>query len=176
MKPQADRAREGRANPKGIPYLYVAKHRQTAISEVRPWLGSLVSVADFETVRDLVVLILATEEEPKRRPRGAIPDSERDAVVWSRIDDAFSEPVVPSDDLADYAPTQTIAEFFKLNGFDGISYRSAFGGLNIVIFDMAAVRLISCTLYQVTDIQISFGPSGKSHFHSDPSWMRVGIG
>lgn len=36
MKPLRDRAREGRANPKGIPYLYVSTHRETALAEVRP--------------------------------------------------------------------------------------------------------------------------------------------
>lgn len=44
MKPLKDRAREGRANPKGIPYLYLATAKETALAEVRPWVGSKVSV------------------------------------------------------------------------------------------------------------------------------------
>src|SRR5258708_31702309 len=43
MKPLRDRAREGRANPKGIPYLYLATDQDTAVAERRPWGGSDVS-------------------------------------------------------------------------------------------------------------------------------------
>src|SRR6202022_2082120 len=44
--------------------------------------------------------------------------------VWTRIDQAFSEPVRHSDDHADYVPTQILAECFKKEGYDGIFYRS----------------------------------------------------
>ena len=43
MVPLPEKAIEGRANPKGIPYLYLATHRETALAEVRPWIGSDVS-------------------------------------------------------------------------------------------------------------------------------------
>ena len=49
MAPLKDRAREGRANPKGIPYLYMANRKETVMSEVRPWLGSSVSLAQFKS-------------------------------------------------------------------------------------------------------------------------------
>jgi hypothetical protein len=45
MYPLEYAANEGRANPKGIPYLYLATSKETAMSEVRPWMGSEVSVA-----------------------------------------------------------------------------------------------------------------------------------
>lgn len=45
IKPLTNSAIEGRANPKGIPVLYAANRMKTAISEVRPWVGSLVSCA-----------------------------------------------------------------------------------------------------------------------------------
>ncbi len=56
MKPLKDRAPEGRINPKGIPCLYLATERDTALSEVRPWIGSLNSVGQFKTSRNLVVI------------------------------------------------------------------------------------------------------------------------
>jgi RES domain len=52
MMPRADRATEGRVNPKGIPCLYMASHEETAIAEVRPWIGSFVSVAIFAILRE----------------------------------------------------------------------------------------------------------------------------
>src|SRR3546814_9987253 len=48
MRPLADRATEGRANPKGIPMLYLCSSKDAAMSEVRPWLGSMVSLGHFE--------------------------------------------------------------------------------------------------------------------------------
>lgn len=53
MKPLLDRAREGRANPTGIPVLYVGTTVITAISEVRPWVGTDVSVAMCKLRRPL---------------------------------------------------------------------------------------------------------------------------
>lgn len=44
MVPRPDRATEGRANAKGIPCLYLSTDRDTAMAEVRPWIGSYVSV------------------------------------------------------------------------------------------------------------------------------------
>ena len=54
MKPLRNRACEGRANPRGIPYLYLSNRKETALTEVRPWLTSLISIAQFKTVRDLL--------------------------------------------------------------------------------------------------------------------------
>ena len=59
MKPRSDRAREGRGNPAGISMLYLASSVQTAVSEVRPWVGSEVSVAQFEVSRDVKVIYLS---------------------------------------------------------------------------------------------------------------------
>jgi len=45
MKPIIHSAAEGRANPKGIPYLYVATDKETAMSE---WSGNLNSYKEFK--------------------------------------------------------------------------------------------------------------------------------
>jgi hypothetical protein len=56
MKPRADRANEGRVNPKGIPCLYCSTEMETAMTEVRPWIGSYVSVGEFEVQIDLTCI------------------------------------------------------------------------------------------------------------------------
>jgi len=56
MKPRPDRASEGRVNPKGISCLYLATTKETAISEVRPWVGSHVSIGVFKLLRQLSVI------------------------------------------------------------------------------------------------------------------------
>ena len=56
MKPIPNWQSEGRANPRGIPYLYMANTRDTALSEVRPWIGASISVSQLRIVRDLKVI------------------------------------------------------------------------------------------------------------------------
>jgi hypothetical protein len=157
MKPQRNRAKEGRANAKGIPYLYTATKKETAISEVRPWIGSIVSVAQLRVCRDLRLINCTTDD------RGTIyyfeePEpEEREKQVWRDVDEAFSRPVAPADDVADYATTQIIAEQFRQAGYDGLGYRSSLGpGHNIVLFDIDAANVISCQLVQIKKIALEF--------------------
>ena len=157
MKPLRDRASEGRANPKGIPHLYLATTKETAMSEVRPWTGSYISLAQFKLLRRLEIidcshnqghLIYLEEPSPE--------DIEK--AVWSHIDQAFASPMIDSDNMADYAATQIIAELFKRENFDGIAYRSNLGenGYNIALFDIDAAELINCRLHQVNAVKMKF--------------------
>lgn len=159
MKPRAECAVEGRANHKGIPCLYLATERETALAEARPWIGSVISVARFGIMRDLKVINCTNHkgsgsniiyfEEP--------PSKEREERVWRDIDMAFAEPVNRSDDVADYAPTQIIAEYFKSKGFDGIAYRSSMGGgHNIALFDINVTESIHGSLFKVEAIKFDF--------------------
>ena len=123
MKPLSDRAFEGRVNPKGIPCLYLSDDMDTAMTEVRPWIGSHVSLARFVISRDLVVVDCSgdTQIPDLGYVGGAEPDpANRDQTVWWSINEAFSEPVTRSDDVADYAPTQVLAETFRSAGADGL--------------------------------------------------------
>ena len=61
MKPLPNAPTEGRVNPAGIPVLYMATNRRTAISEVRPWIGHSVSVAQFRIRRRLKAVDLSKE-------------------------------------------------------------------------------------------------------------------
>lgn len=56
MMPPSDCACEGRVNPKGIPCLYCSTDRDTAMAEIRPWIGSYVSVAQVVMLRELSVV------------------------------------------------------------------------------------------------------------------------
>jgi len=165
MKPPLEwvldgRAPEGRINPKGIPFLYAATHMRTAIGEVRPSLGDLVSVAELRTSRDIRLINCTTDEGKIRtiiyfKEPGA---EQKRLAVWRDIDRAFSRPVTASDDRADYAATQFIAEVFRRHGFDGIAYRSSFGpGHNIALFDLDAADVAADPeLVEVTDLCLKY--------------------
>lgn len=172
MKPLRDRAREGRANPKGIPYLYLSNDKDTALAEVRPWLESLVSLAQFRTLRELTIVDCSTDQRPKRRMSTAEPfvivrPEEWDIAVWYDIGHGFSTPVTVDDDVASYAATQIIAEFFRSEGFDGVAYESALGtGHNLALFDLDAVELLNCGLYKLSKVAFEFEQAANTYFVS----------
>jgi hypothetical protein len=166
MKPLAHSAREGRVNPKGIPCLYLATDKDTAMAEVRPWLGLYVSVGQFRTLKELMIVDCSVShaslqdwyfEEPNPK--------DREKAVWAALDRAFSEPVNADDSIAEYAPTQVVAEVFRADGCDGVLYKSLLGkGLNIALFDAGAADLVNCFLYEPKAIAFTFEQIANPYF------------
>jgi hypothetical protein len=185
MKPSPEKANEGRVNPKGIPYLYLSTDEKTAVSEVRPWVGSYVTVAEFETCRDLKVVdcsrcdidpIDTTVRDLDMLWKLEPPEPEEATKIVCRwIDMAFSKPVDRDESLAGYVSTQIIAELFKTNGFDGIKYNSLFnGGKNIALFDIDSLkqRENSAKVIQITKMDLDFKqvhPFPFKKINADPS-------
>ena len=63
-----------------------------------------------------------------------------------------------------------IAELFKNEGFDGIAYKSAFGGkgYNTVLFNLAEAELTSCALFEAKSLKFRFEET------DNPYWMESG--
>jgi len=163
MKPVSSMVNDGRANPKGMAFLYLASKKETAMAEVRPWIGSPISLGHFKINRDIKIVdcSLYHGEQPfyfnVQKPEEEPDQDFINKAVWTHIDNAFSQPVEMSQSAIQYIPTQIIAELFKANGFDGIVYRSKFSdGYNIVLFDMNVADLVSCCLYEVEKINFDF--------------------
>lgn len=162
MKPVAGTATEGRANPKGKPFLYVATNPDTAMSEVRPHLSSPISLAKLQICRALRIV------DCTMRQRLAIDESKNDKeasrrehyerMLWSDIDHAFSLPINQSDSAADYTPTQVISECIGADGYDGIKYRSGYRayGHNIVLFNPLDAEIINVKLMRAYCINMTF--------------------
>jgi hypothetical protein len=170
MKPISNWQSEGRANPRGIPYLYLATTRDTALAEVRPWIGATISLAQFKVRRDLNVIDCSRHHKEggwadligdHKRPR--------EDGIWTAIDGAFATPVSREDEGKEYIPTQIIAELFKSEGFDGIVYKSLLSedGFNIALFKLAVAGLVQCGLYKATSINFGFQDTGTQYFVSD---------
>jgi hypothetical protein len=175
MKPRPNRATEGRANPAGISVLYLGTTEQTAISEVRPWIGASLSVAQFKTLKQLKAIDLSRGHGKSSffsvmhrfMNDGEQPTAEeKEKAVWIDIDNAFSRPVTLSDDKADYVPTQILAEFFRNAGYDAIIYKSQFGekGYNVALFNVDDADAINCAPYDVTEIEVKFKVAGDHWF------------
>ncbi len=157
--PPSELAQAGRANPIGIPYLYVASDPETAIAECRPHKGDNVSVATFQARESLTFVDL-------RNPRRSIsPFSVEDSFLSKlfadigylcRLGEELSKAILPRNAQLEYLPSQLLCELIKNSGFDGVIYKSSVGsGDNYAIYleDKVAGSLVHS--YQVTDTRIS---------------------
>ena len=140
--PPPNKAREGRANPRGISYLYLSCDEDTAISEIRPYLNKQVTIATFKLVEDVLLVDASTDPslfnvvEIIGREKKLSPEN-REKLTWAYINSDFSIPIAPEDNHCDYVPTQYLSELFKNKGYDGVIYRSSLNkkGCNVVLFD-----------------------------------------
>lgn len=157
MKPLSNSASEGRANPKGMPYLYVATDKETAMSEVRPSLGAILSVGEFKPTRELKVINFSVHQGKMKFFLQEPDETKRDEVVWTHMDNAFSIPTSNNDIHSDYVPTQIIAELIKSLGYDGIAYKSSLAsGHNIALFDLESATISECNIYKVNKVNYGF--------------------
>lgn len=173
MCPLPYMATEGRANPKGIPVLYLATDKETSMGEVRPWVGSEISVAQFRVLKNLKLIDCSLNHSSGDPFYYNVETSdfyepveiEREKAVWTHIDKAFSEPVIANENQAYYVPTQIIAELFRRNGLDGVVYKSLLGkGFNVALFDINTAELINCNLFVLQKISFEFVQAGNPYF------------
>lgn len=175
MKPVPTWETEGRANPRGIPYLYISTTRETALAEVRPWIGSKISVAQFQTTRDMNLIDCSKYHSKVDIGKLLDNSSTHEDGVWLAIDQAFARPVSRGDESSQYIPTQIIAEMFKHDGYDGIAYKSLLtnDGFNVALFNISDAEPINCTLYKTESIRHEFEPAGPEYFVQAPQISRA---
>lgn len=168
MKPIPLKGYEGRANPKGISYLYLASDENTSMSELRPHIGEYISSAQFKVNKNL--RLIDCYSVPKHYSHLQCifntPTSQEDIgyAVWSMINDAFTKPIKNNDSSSDYVPTQILAEFFKSEGFDGVCFKSSMGtGYNFVLFSLEIADLINCTVMETKSVLYGFSECGNRY-------------
>jgi hypothetical protein len=152
-------ASHGRANPAGIPYLYLGSTQGTAISEIRPHTGEVACVADFRTPsglklvdlrspRKMVSPFLLEDAEDIGRMRSDLPFLER-------LGDELTRPVAPQSAAIDYTPSQYLCEFIKRCGYDGVIYRSSVSeGMNLALFNPAKADPGEVVRYRVSRVSV----------------------
>ncbi len=153
--PKKEYAFEGRLNPKGILVFYSSMSKETAMSELRPWVNSKITVGTFKTNVDIEAIDLTAD------PYHSYPEDNSDEwkekVVWGDINYGFSEPVINTEVSAEYVPTQILAEFFRKNGFRAIIHKSSLGeNKNIVFFKNEYLELISKEVKRVESVKYEF--------------------
>lgn len=160
--PPCDYAKEGRANPKGISYLYTAQDIKTAILEMRPQMQKMYNIATVELIKDARIFDFTYSP-------AEIQNGEYSIVAeLHRISEEFSKPNFG--DALEYVPTQFICEFIKHLGYDGIKYKSAVSntGTNILFFDVnessRAYDITGSKVYVVDSLDVNISqliPDGE---------------
>ena len=161
MKPIPFKSAEGRANPKGISYLYLSSDENTSAAELRPNLGQNLSSAKFRINKDLYLVNCYSVNRHYNHIECIFnPPQSQDEIsnaIWSMINNAFTKPVTNNDAASDYVPTQFLAEFFRSEGFDGICCKSGQGdGYNYILFNLDNADMISCTVLETKLIRYDF--------------------
>ncbi len=136
-------ATAGRANPMGIPHLYVSFEEPTCVHECRAPIHSFVTVAKFEVNQPLVVLNLGRRAtlNPFKYEDEELAEGLDYSRLLRRLGNELSRPVRASDSQLEYVPTQYLSDFVKSLGYDGIRYSSSLRreGSNVVLFDRECI-------------------------------------
>jgi hypothetical protein len=160
--PPREKTRPGRANAEGEICLYTADQEPTAIAEVRPWRGLLVSVVDMTLARTLRLVDLSKIPPPSNPFIDEAPQYERELEdLLMTFGGELGRPLRRADDPRDYMPCQKLVRHIRESGlYDGIRYPSAMvnGGTNVVLFNPMSAQIGPSKLIEVREMAISYDP------------------
>lgn len=148
----------GRANPRGIPYLYLCSDEETTYSEVRAVQLDRLCIGRFLIKKDLAIVDFNTEISLY-----LAYDMGNDLAIViagkkiiTAIQKDMSRPLRRYDSELDYIPTQLICEYCKIKGADGICFESTLhkGGKNYVLFDSTSAKCTKVYYREVKEILI----------------------
>jgi hypothetical protein len=150
--PPPHKARAGRANPPGIPHLYVASDAGTGVAEIGAEPGDWVTIATVEIQCDSLPVLDLTRDVRVVDPFGH--DDLHEALMLRELLQVFSyelsRPVRSTDHEIDYVVTQFLSEYFRAHGFGGIVYSSSVAdGTNAVFFDPSIGEVSNCVQREV---------------------------
>lgn len=157
--PPKETSSAGRANPIGIPYLYLSDNNETILYEVRASYLDEVSVASFmlkEDVQTEIIISDFTETPTLYHPNG-VNKRIKSTLLKELISRDLSKPMRRYDSELDYIPTQFICEFIKtFTNVNGIKFRSSLHntGNNLVIFNQNIMNCIDVTKVRVSRVNI----------------------
>ncbi len=156
--PPLNNTRNSRMSPVGISFFYGGNDSSTCIHEIRPSVGEIVMVAEFEVIRELTILTFPQNiglSRSKYDPDYVYSYDEFFLPFLEHFISDISRPIRDTDSDVEYVPGQVFTEFIKTFNFDwaftnagsdksendpvflnGLSFPSSLkiGGQNIVLF------------------------------------------
>ena len=135
MFPREDGGNEGRMNPKGMSFFYMAIDDITAMTEVKAINSDQITLFKLKLNKKFKIIDLS-----KRKGNARLMERDMDDEYYEIFKDLISillsKPMSNSDHKAVYIPTQILASRICYKDFDGISYTSSVGnGNNVVLFN-----------------------------------------
>lgn len=162
--PQPLNATAGRANPAGIPFLYLCDNKETVLYEIRASYLDEISIGTFGVNPSVCneVDIADFTENPSIFCQGEnvneVANIIKEKLLKNLISSDLSKPMRRYDSEIDYIPTQFICEFIKnFSGIQGIKFKSSLHseGNNIVVFDQNIMLCESVEKVKVSNVLIS---------------------
>lgn len=150
-RPPSHLTLSGRANPKGIPYLYLASDYLTSIHEIRPKTTEYVTVGKFKVINDLRIFDLSNPSIYDPFLCGEKLTHIITLLSFFRmLGHELSKPINLKEKDLHYIPTQFLCEFIKHAGYDGVAYKSHVGsGENIALFKDEKLKCTRSVLYSI---------------------------
>ena len=151
----------GRANPMGIPFLYLSDNEETILYEIRATYLDEVSVAKFilkDNLEKDIIISDFTETQTLYHPN-EVNKKIKATLLKQLISRDLSKPMRRYDSELDYIPTQFICEFIKIfTNVHGIKFRSSLHNLgnNLVIFNQDIMDCKEVKKVQVSKVKINF--------------------
>lgn len=157
--PPNEHSGSGRANPSGIPYLYLSEDENTVLYEVRATYLDELSIGMFQLKNDneSVEIVDFTKDSPLYQPEN-IKQTIQGKLLRDKISKDLSKPMRRYDSELEYIPTQFICEYIKVfTGAKGIRFRSSLHkkGNNIVFFEPELMECNSVKKVKIREINLS---------------------
>lgn len=154
-------ATPGRANPRGIRYLYLCGDDQTPFYEVRPYFLDRVDIGEFIIQEDNLKIVDFTEKVNLFKVfydegEDVFKQKVKRRVLFDAFSGDLSKPLRSFDSELEYIPTQYICEYFKDCRADGILFQSSVreSGKNLVLFYPEKAECVEVHPYEVNKIKI----------------------
>ncbi|MFZ4798808.1 MAG: RES family NAD+ phosphorylase [Bacteroidia bacterium] len=150
----------GRANPAGIPFLYLSDNKETILYEIRASYLDEISIGTFSlknTITNEIKISDFTENQTIFHPN-KVNEKIKSTLLKRQISHDLSKPMRRYDSELDYIPTQFICEFIKIfTGVHGIKFRSSLHttGNNLVIFDQNIMECKSVEKVKIKKVKIT---------------------
>jgi hypothetical protein len=155
--PTPNNTRGGRANPLGIPFLYLSDNEETVLYEVRASFLDEISVGLFRVKNSLDVKIVDFTECISIYNPSNVNGLIKAHLLKRLISEDLSKPMRRYDSEIEYIPTQFICEFIKIiTNAKGIQFKSSLHpkGNNLVLFDENLMKCTNVKLKQITLLNI----------------------
>lgn len=159
--PIKEKAKGGRVNPQGIPYLYLSKDQETTFYETKVLFKDEVSVGEFKVNKAEYIYLVDFTEKASSFVGFNGPDNlkryTQKIFLKREISKDLSKPIRRYDSDIEYIPTQFICEFIRyMSKADGIIFNSSLhtNGKNIVLFDSQKVHCVGVKKYVVESLKI----------------------